>query len=82
MTHVAFADCASVIRFGRRCPKGALPIGRYRRLPPCMTLLSVVARLAHDNEILLVRGVPDDAALAAVVAFVKAVETRLKERAL
>lgn len=50
-----------------------------------MTLLSAVARLAHDNETLLVPGVPEakseDAALAAVVTFVKTVETRLKERA-
>ena len=50
-----------------------------------MTLLSSVAWLAHDNETLLVPGVPeaksDDDALAAVVAFVEAVETRLEERA-
>ena len=85
MTHVAFADRAGVIRFGRRCPKGALPIGRHRRFVTLMTLLSVVARPAQDNETLLVPGVPeakfDDAAGAAVVAFVKGVETRLKERA-
>jgi len=47
--------------------------------------VSAVARLAYDNETLLVPGVPeaeiDAAALAAVVAFVKAVDTRLAERA-
>ncbi len=47
--------------------------------------VSAVARLAYDNETLFVPGVPeaksDDAALAAVVAFAKAVDTRLAERA-
>lgn len=85
MTHVAFADRAGVIRFARRCPKGALPIGRHRRFATLHDAVSAVARLAHDNETLLVPGVPeaksDDAALAAVVAFIEAVETRLKERA-
>jgi len=84
MTHVAFRDRAGVIRFGRRCPKGALPIGRHRHFVTLHDTVSVVARLAYDNETLLVPGAPeaksDDAALEAVVTFVKAVETRLKER--
>ena len=83
MRHVAFADRAGVIRFGRRCPKGALPIGRHRRFVTLHGAVSAVARLAYDNETLLVPGVPeaktDDAALDAVVAFAKAVETRLEE---
>jgi hypothetical protein len=85
MTHVAFADRAGVIRFGNRCPKGALPIGRHRRFVTLHDAVSAVVRPAQDNETLLVLGVPeaksDDAALAAVVAFVRAVETRLKARA-
>jgi hypothetical protein len=47
--------------------------------------VSAVARLAYGNKTLLVPGAPeakiDDAALAAVVAFVSAIETRLGERA-
>ncbi len=47
--------------------------------------VSAVARLAYDNKTLLFPGAPeakiDAAALAAVVAFVKAVDTRLAERA-
>ncbi len=85
MRLVAFADRAGVIRFGKRCPKGALPIGRHHRLITLHNTVSAVARLAYDNETLLVPGVPeaksDDAALAAVVAFAKAVDTRLAERA-
>ena len=56
MTHVAFADRAGVIRFGRRCPKGALPIGRHRHFVTLHDTVSVVARLAYDNETLLVPG--------------------------
>jgi hypothetical protein len=85
MRHVAFADRAGVIRFGKRCPNGALPIGRHHRLATLRSTVSAVARLAYDNETLFVPGVPeaksDDAALAAVVAFAKAVDTRLAERA-
>ena len=84
MRHVAFADRAGVIRFDKHCPKGALPIGRHRRLATLRSTVSAVARLAYDNETLLVPGVSeaksDDAALAAVVAFAKAVDTRLAER--
>ena len=45
--------------------------------------MSVVARLAYDNETLLVPAVPeaktDDEDLDAVVTFTKAGETRLEE---
>ena len=84
MRHVAFADRAGVILFGKRCPKGALPIGRHHRLATLRSTVSSVARLAYDNETLLVPGVSEtksgDAALAAVADFAKAVETRLAER--
>ena len=79
MRHVAFADSAGVIRIGKRCPKRALPIGRRRHF----AAVSAVARLAYDNETLLVPDVPeaktDDQDLNAVVTFTKAVETRLEE---
>src|SRR5271166_2486594 len=68
MRHVAFMRSPDVIRFD------ALD-----------DIVSAAARPAHNNEILLVPGAPeaksDDAAHAAVVAFVKAVENRLEERA-
>ncbi len=85
MRHVACADRAGVIRFAKRRPKSALPICRHHRLAILHSTVSAVARLAYDNETLLVPDAPeakiDDAALAAVVAFVKAVDTRLAERA-
>ena len=85
MTHIAFADRAGAIRFGRRWRAWAnCQSAGMASSPPCMTLLSALARLAHDNETWLVPGVSeakaDDAALAAVVAIVEAVETLLKER--
>jgi hypothetical protein len=56
--HITFADRSDVIRFD--APD---------------EIISAAARSAHDNETLLVAGAPeaksDDAALAAVVAFVK-----------
>ena len=62
-----------------------MPIGRHRRFDSPHGAVSAAVRLAHDNETLLVPGGPeaksDDAALAAVVAFAKAVDTRLAERA-
>ena len=62
-----------------------MPIGRHRRFDSPHGAVSAAVRPAHDNETLLVPGGPeaksDDAALAAVVAVVKGVETRLKERA-
>ena len=68
MRPVAFADRSDVIRFD--APD---------------EIISAAAWPAHDNETLLVAGAPeaksDDAAIAAVVAFVKAAETRLEERA-
>jgi len=79
MRHVAFVRQRGVIRIGKRCPKGALPIGRRRHFGA----VSAVARLAYDNEALLVPGVPeaktDDEDLDAVVTFTNAVETRLEE---
>ena len=83
MRHVAFADSAGVIRIGKRCPKGALPIGRRRHFFTLHGAISAVARLAYDNETLLVPGVPeaktDDEDLNAVVTFTKAGDTRLEE---
>ena len=67
MRHVAFADRSDVIRFD--APD---------------EIISAAAWPAHDNETLLVSGAPEaksDVALAAVVAFVKAVETQLEDRA-
>ncbi len=85
MTHVAFADRAGVIPSAGAARRAHCRSAGIAASSPCMTLLSAVARLAHDNETLLVPGVPEakseDAALAAVVTFVKTVETRLKERA-
>ncbi len=85
MRHVAFADRAGIIRFGKRCPRRASPIGRQSRFDSPHGAVSAGARLVRDNETLLVPGAPegksDDAALAAVVAFAKAVDTRLAERA-
>ena len=75
-------DSAGVIRIGERCPKGALPIGRRRHFFTLDGSISAVARLAYDNETLLVPGVPeaktDDEDLNAVVTFTKAVDTRLE----
>ncbi|MBV8242728.1 MAG: hypothetical protein JOY75_18255 [Hyphomicrobiales bacterium] len=83
MRHIAFADSAGVIRIGKRCPKGALPIGRRRHFFSLRGANSAVARLAYDDETLLVPGVPeaetDDEDLNAVVTFTKAVEMRLEE---
>jgi len=82
MRLVAFADSAGVIRIGKRCPKGALPIGRHRHFF-LHGAVSAVARLAFDNETLLAPGVPEaktnDEDLNAVVTFTKAVDTRLEE---
>ena len=50
MRHVAFADRAGVIRFGKRCPRRAPPIGRHRRFNSPHGAVSAAARLAHDNE--------------------------------
>ena len=81
MRHVAFADRSGVIRFGRRCPRRAPPIGQHRRFDSPRGAVSA----GRDRETLLVPSAPeakfDDADLAAVVAVVKGVETRLKERA-
>ena len=78
MRHVAFADSAGVIRIGKRCPKGALPIGRRRHFFTLHGAISAVARLA-----LPVPGVPeaktDDEDLNAVVTFTKAVDRRFEE---
>ncbi len=83
MRHVAFADRAGVIRMGKRCPQGALPIGRRRHYFTLHGAVSAVAKLAYDNETLLMPGVPeaktDDEDPNVVVAFAKAVETRLEE---
>ena len=83
MRHVAFADTGGVIRIGRRCPKGALPIGRLRHFFTLHGAIFAVARSAQDNETLLVPGVPeaktDDEDLNAVVMFTKAAKTRLEE---
>jgi hypothetical protein len=83
MRHVALTDSAGVIRVGKRCPKGALPIGRRRHFFTLHGAVSAVARLAYENETLLVPGVPeakmDDQDLNAVVTFTKAVEMRLEE---
>ena len=83
MRHVAFADSAGVIRIGKRCPKGALPIGRRRHFFTLHGAVAAVARLSYDAETLLVPGVPeaktDDEDLNAVVTFTKAVDTRLEE---
>ena len=83
MRHVAFVRQRGVIRIGKRCPKGALPIGRRRHFFTLQGAVSAVARPAQDNETLLVPGVPeaktDDEDLDAVVTFTKAVETRLEE---
>jgi len=83
MRYVAFADRSGVIRFGRRSPRGAPPIGQHRRFDSPRRAVSAAAR--RDHQILLVPSAPegksDDADLAAVVAVVKHVETRLKERA-
>jgi hypothetical protein len=83
MRHVAFADSAGVIHIGKCCPKGALPIGRRRHFFAMHGTVSAVARLAYDNETLLVPGVPeaktDDEDLNAIVTFTKAVGTRLEE---
>ncbi len=84
MRHVACADRAGVIRFAKRRPKSALPICRRHSLATLRSTVSAVARLAYGNETLLVPGVPeaksDGAALAAVAAFAKAVDTLLAER--
>ncbi len=83
MRHIAFADSVGVIRIGKRCPKGPRPIDRHRHFFTLHGAVSAVARLAYDNETLLVPGVPeaktDDEDLNAVVTFTKAVETRLEE---
>ena len=83
MRHVAFVRQRGVIRIGKRCPKGALPIGRRRHFFTLHGAVSAVRRPAQDNETLLVPGVPagktDDEDLDAVVTFTKAVETRLEE---
>ena len=83
MRHVAFADSAGVIRIRKRCPRCALPIGRRRNFFTLHGAISAVARLAYDNETLLVPGVPeaktDDEHLNAVVTFTKAGDTRLEE---
>ena len=82
MRHVAIADGAGVVRVGKRCPKGALPIGRRRHFFILHGAISAVARLAYDNETLLAPGVPeaktDDEDLNAVM-FTKAVDARLEE---
>ncbi len=80
MRHVAFADRSGVIRFGRRCPRGAPRIGQHRRFDSPRGAVSS----GRDRETLLVPSAPEaksDDDLAAVVAVVKGVETRLKERA-
>ena len=81
MRHVAFADSAGVIRIGKRCPKGALSIGRRRHFFTLRGAVSAVARPAQDNETLPVPGVPEAKTedLNAVVTFTRAVETRLEE---
>ena len=83
MRHVAFADSAGVIRIGKRCPKGALAIDRHRHYFTLHGAISAVAKLAYDNETLLMPGVreakTDDEDLNAVVTFTKAVDTRLEE---
>lgn len=84
MTHVAFADRAGVIASAGAARRALCRSAGIEASSPCMTLQSAVTRSAQDNETWLVPGVPEaksnDAALAAVVAFVEAVETRLKER--
>ena len=83
MRDVAFANSAGVIRIGRRCSNGALPIGRRRHFFALHGAVSAVARPAQDNETLLVPGVPaakkDDEDLNAVVTFTKAVDRRFEE---
>jgi hypothetical protein len=68
MRHVAFADRSDVIRFDARMKSSPRPRGRL-----------TTTRLSSSP------GAPeaksDDDVLAAVVAFVKAAETRLEERA-
>jgi hypothetical protein len=83
---VAFADRAGVIRFGRRRPRRELPISWYRRFDsPHVARVRGRAARPRQRETFLVPGAPkaksDAAALAAVVTFVKAVETRIEERA-
>ena len=83
MRHIASADSAGVIRIGKRCPKGALPIGRRRRFFTLNGAISAGARPAQDSETLLVPGLPeaktDDEDLNTLLTFTKAVETRLEE---
>jgi hypothetical protein len=84
MRHTACADSIGVIRIDRRCPKGALPIGRRRNFFTLYGAISAVARLAYNKETLLVPDVPeaktDDEDLNAVVTFAKAVDTLLEEQ--
>jgi hypothetical protein len=83
MSHIAFADRAGVIGFARRCPPGALPIAHHPNLERLKSQVSALARVAHDNETLLVPGVPEaensDQALSALTKFAETVRSRLRE---
>ncbi|MBB4200755.1 hypothetical protein CCR94_12615 [Rhodoblastus sphagnicola] len=83
MTHIAFANRAGVIGFGRRCPAGALPIAQHDDRDLLKSKVSVVALLAHDNKTLLVPGVPEaedgDQALSALTKFAERIRSRLRE---
>ncbi|MCW2286318.1 hypothetical protein M2323_004159 [Rhodoblastus acidophilus] len=82
MSHIAFADRAGVIGFGLRCPTGALSIAKYSNLELLKSAVAAVARLAHDNETLLVPGLPEasnsDHAIRALVKFGETVRSRLQ----
>ncbi|MCW2319020.1 hypothetical protein M2322_004589 [Rhodoblastus acidophilus] len=83
MSFIAYADRAGVIGFAKKCPAGALPIARDADLDVLKSAVSVVARLAHDNETLLAPGVPEaadgDQAVNALTNFVETVRSCLRE---
>ena len=61
MRHVAFADRSGVIRFRRRCPRGAPPIGQHRRFDsrtaPVSAAAGVAVAPALDSPKILARRV-------------------------
>lgn len=80
---MAYAWATGRIDFGQRMPSGALPIakGPARKL---RGVIAATARLSYDGKVWLVPGVPEapneNAAVDALIAYGKAVESRLEAR--
>jgi hypothetical protein len=81
MTTFAYCHRNGEILIGETLPEGTLEIARGRRCD-VERLIWATARLAYDNKTWFVPGVPeagdnDDAALEAVVSYVRQIRARV-----